>query len=73
MELGAGAEPAVVPGARLLGHAAPSACGAVAAGPPGLSRERREEESPAVEPDGEPQRRAARQTQYYGCVLLCPQ
>lgn len=70
MELGAGAEPAIVPGARRLGHAAPSACGAAAAGPPGLSRQPREEEAPAGQRDQEPRRR---QTQYYGCVLLCPQ
>lgn len=58
MELGAGAEPAIVPRARRLGHAAPAACGAVAAGPPGLSREPREEAARAVERDGEPRRAA---------------
>lgn len=58
MELGAGAKPEILPRARRLGHAAPSARGAAAAGPPGLSREPREEEAPAVERDGEPRRRA---------------
>lgn len=58
MELGAGAEPVILPRARRLGHAAPSAHGAAAAGPPGLSREPREEEVPAVERDREPRRRA---------------
>lgn len=58
MELGAGAEPAVVALARRLGHAAPLARGAAAAGPLGLSRQPREEEAPTAERDGEPRRRA---------------
>ncbi|KAK2086128.1 hypothetical protein P7K49_035553 [Saguinus oedipus] len=73
MEIWARAEPAVVPPARRSGHAAPSGRGAAAAGPPGLSRERREEEAPAAEQELEPRQRAARRTQYYGCVLLCAQ
>lgn len=73
MEFGAGAERAIVPGAHRLGHAARLVYRAKAAGPPELSRETREEEVPAVEQDREPQQRAARRTQYYGCVLLCPQ
>lgn len=73
MELWAGAEPAVLPPARCPGHATPSARGAAAAGPPGLSRELREEETPAAEPERERRRRAARRTQYYGYVLLCTQ
>lgn len=58
MELGAEAEPAILLRAGRLGHAAPSARGAAAAGPPGLNREPREDEVPAVERDGEPRRRA---------------
>lgn len=73
MELWAGAEPSELPPARGPGHAPAGARRAAAAGPAGLSREPREEEAPAAEPGPEPRRRAARRTQYYGCVLLCAQ
>lgn len=70
MELWAGAERSDLPPARGPGHAPACARGAAAAGPEGLSREAREEEAPAAEPGPERRRRAARRTQYYGCVLL---
>lgn len=70
---GRGLSPRCCPPTRSPGHATASARSAAAAGPPGLSREPREEEAPAAEPAREPRRRAARRTQYYGCVLLCTQ
>lgn len=70
---GRGLSPRCCPPARSPGQATASARPAAAAGPPGLSREPREEEAPAAEPAQEPRRRAARRTQYYGCVLLCTQ
>lgn len=71
MELRAGAELAVLTPGRGPGHALPSARGAAAAGPPGLSREPREEQARAAEPEREPRRRrAARDPVLWLCTAM---